>query len=124
MTPGNECQRLDVLPVTSAFKILFFLIAPQVYVKPEMPRDLHLAVVPLDRPLKSYKMEITLTAEQFMALQLVPIEHPVDTRDDARDLRNLPGYIAAIEKIVGKNVLNQAFASGEPISIHVDWSRS
>jgi len=68
-------------------------------------------------------MEITLTSAQFMELNRLDAEIPVDTRDEATDLRNLPAYIAALETILGKEAVNEALATGEPITIHVDWSR-
>ncbi len=68
-------------------------------------------------------MEITLTSSQFVALKRLPAEIPVDTRDESTDLRNLPRYLAALETIVGKPAMNDALATGEPITIRVDWSR-
>ena len=68
-------------------------------------------------------MEITLTSSRFMALKRLEIEIPIDTSDEERDIRNTPAYIAALETILGKQVINDAFATGEPITIHVDWSR-
>lgn len=68
-------------------------------------------------------MEITLTSARFEALKRLEAEIPVDTRDEAMDLRNLPAHIAALETILGKEVVNEAFATGEPITIRVDWSR-
>ena len=68
-------------------------------------------------------MEITLTSAQFMALCRLPMDIPVDTRDEERDIRNIPSHIAALEQIIGKTAVNDALATGEPITIHVDWSR-
>lgn len=68
-------------------------------------------------------MEITLTSSQFVALKRLEVEITVDTRDEERDIRNIPAHIAALETIVGKEAVNEALATGEPITISVDWSR-
>jgi hypothetical protein len=68
-------------------------------------------------------MEITLTSSQFVALKRLETEIPVDTRDEERDIRNIPAHLAALETILGKDAVNTALATGEPITIRVDWSR-
>ena len=68
-------------------------------------------------------MEITLTPSQFVSLKRLEIDIPVDTRDEQRDIRNIPAHITALESILGKAAVNEALATGEPITIHVDWSR-
>jgi hypothetical protein len=68
-------------------------------------------------------MEITLTSSQFVALKHLEVEIPVDTRDEERDIRNIPAHIAALEKILGKVAVNESLATGKPITIRVDWSR-
>lgn len=68
-------------------------------------------------------MEITLTSSQFVALRRLEIEIPVDTRDEEKDIQNIPAHLAALEKILGPAAINDALATGEPITIRVDWSR-
>ena len=71
----------------------------------------------------THQREITLTPAQFMALQRLPIDHPLDTRIATVDLRNLGAHITALETILGRERVNAALATGESITIRVDWSR-
>ncbi len=68
-------------------------------------------------------MELTLTSSQFVALKGLELYIPIDTRDEERDIRNIPQHLAALENILGKAEVNDALATGEPITIRVDWSR-
>jgi hypothetical protein len=68
-------------------------------------------------------MEIALTSAQFVALKRLEIDIPVDTRDEERDIRNIPAHLAALKSILGKDAINESLATGEPITIRVDWSK-
>ena len=68
-------------------------------------------------------MDITITPKQFMELKRINIAFSIDTRDETMDLRNLPLQLEACWKILGRQTVSDALASGAEIKVRVDWSK-
>jgi len=73
--------------------------------------------------LESYHHRSRPDIYSIRSLNRLEAEIPIDTRDEETDMRNLPAHLVVLESILGKDTVNEALATGDPITIRVDWSR-